>query len=94
MDRKAFIEKLTAKLKEWDAEIDILEVKAQEKEAVAKMEYTKRIKELQDKKEEAQQKLEEVKNANKEAWEELKIGAEKAMDDISDSFKSVMDKLK
>jgi chromosome segregation ATPase len=94
MDRKDYIDKLTIQLKQWDAEIEKMEAKVQEKKADARILYNKKIEELQNKKEEAQNKIEEIKNASDEAWEELKSGAERAFDNIKNSFHSVISKFK
>lgn len=94
MDRKTFIDKFTAQLKEWDAEIEKLEAKAQGAGADAKAEIQKKIQELQDKKKAAQSKLEEAKEASEEAWEDLKSGAEKAFEDMKGAFKNAFSKFK
>lgn len=94
MDRKAFIDKLAAQLKQWDAEIEKLEAKAEKAQADAKADYHQQIEELRDKKQAAQDKLEEVKQAGEEAWEELKSGAEEAFDTMKNAFQTAMSKFK
>jgi len=94
MDRKAFIDKLTAQLKKWDNDIDKLEAKAQKAKADVRADYNKQIQDLRDKKKAAQGRLEEVKNAGEEAWEDLKAGAEEAYDSIKNAFQSAMSKFK
>ena len=94
MDRKAFIDKLTMKLKQWDDDIDKLEAKAQKAESDVKEEYNRHIQDLRDKKKAAQERLEEVKHAGEEAWEDLKSGAKEAYDSIKNAFQSAMSKFK
>ena len=94
MDRKAFIDKLTAQLKKWDDDIDKLEAKAQKAKAGIRADYNKQIQDLRDKKKAAQGRLQEVKHAGEEAWEDLKSGAEEAYDSIKNAFQSAMSKFK
>lgn len=77
-DRKAYIDKLAAQLKQWDAEIEKLEAKAQQAKAEARAEFNQRIEELRRKKTSAQNKL-EIKQASEAAWEELKAGADQVL---------------
>ncbi len=94
MDRKAFINTLTAKLKQWDDDIDRLEAKAQKAKAEVKADYNKHIQDLRDKKKAAQERLEEVKHAGEEAWEDLKSGSVEAYDSLKNAFQSAMSKFK
>ena len=94
MDRKAFIDKLTAKLKQWDDDIDKLEARAQKAGADVRAEYNKHIQDLRDKKKAAQERLEEVKHAGEEAWEDIKSGSVEAYDSIKNAFQSALSKFK
>jgi len=95
MNRKAYIDKLAAQLKQWDAEIEKMEAKVQEKKADTRILYNKKIEELRNKKEEAQKKLEELRKADDtSAWDDLKSGAEKAFDNIKNTFNSIRSKFK
>lgn len=94
MDRKAFVDKLVAQLKEWDAEIDKLEAKAQGAQAETKAKYNKQVQELRNKKKVAQDKLEQVKQASEGAWEDLKSGAEEAFGAMKNAFQSALSKFK
>jgi chromosome segregation ATPase len=94
MDRKAFVDKLTAQLKKWDNDLDKLEAKAQKAKADARADYDKQIQGLRNKKKAAQERLEEVKHAGEDAWEDLKAGAQEAYDSIKEAFQSGMSKFK
>jgi prefoldin subunit 5 len=94
MDRKAFIDKLAAQLKLWDAEIEKLEAKTEKIGAEAKIKYQKQIEHIRDKKQAAQDKLEEVKQAGEEAWKDLKSWAEEAFDTMKNAFQEAMSKFK
>ena len=93
-DRKAYIDKMAAKLKEWDAEIQKLEAKADAVKVDVKTDYRKQIDELRGKRAEAQQKLNEIKVAGEGAWEELKAGIENSWKIMGDSLKSAIGKFK
>jgi chromosome segregation ATPase len=94
MDRKAFIGKLTAQLKQWDGEIEKLEAKVEKAGSEAKAGYNRQIQELRSKKAAAQEKLEKIKRASEEAWERMKSGVEEAFDDVKNAFKSALSKFK
>ncbi|MBN1541132.1 hypothetical protein JW992_03230 [candidate division KSB1 bacterium] len=91
-DRQAFIDKMTAKMKEWDAKIDKLEAKADSVKADARGAYNKQIKELHNKKAETQQKLKEIEQAGANAWQELQEGLEKSWTTLEDSLKNALSK--
>ena len=92
--RKAFEEKLDAQLKEWNAEIALLKARAENTKADLKVEYTTKIDILQHKRDTAKAKLHELKSAGDEAWEDLKIGAEKAWAEVNDAFHDATAKFK
>ncbi len=94
MNRKAFIDKVAAQLKQWDAEIAKLEARAQKAGADAEANYSKQIENLRSKKQAAQDNMEQVKQASDEAWHELRSGAEKAFDDVKTAFQSALSKFK
>jgi hypothetical protein len=93
-DRKAYIDKMAAKLKEWDADILKLEAKTDAVKADVKAEYRKQIEELRKKRTEAQQKLNVIKEAGEGAWEELKTGIETSWKILGDSIKTAIGKFK
>jgi len=92
--RKAFEEKLDAQLEEWNAQIALLKARADKARAEAKIDYYKTIETLQQQKDGAMAKLEELRTAGDEAWEDLKTGAEKAWDEVKTSFQNAMSKFK
>jgi hypothetical protein len=96
MDRKAFIDKLDAQLKQWDAEIEKMgKAIIKEEKADPKISYNKKIEEFRNKKKEAQKKLEELRKADDtSAWDDLKSGTEKAFDNIKNTFNSIRSKFK
>jgi hypothetical protein len=93
-NRKDYIDRMAARLKEWDTELQKLEAKAEVAKADVKASYNQQIKELRLKKEEAQQKLRKIQDAGEDAWEELKEGAEKSWNLFEDSVKKAWGKFK
>ena len=92
--RRAFEEKLEAQMKEWNAQIALLKAKADTAKAEAKVEYYARIEALQQKRDTAGAKLQELKAAGDEAWEDLKAGAEKAWAEVKSAFHDAASKFK
>ncbi len=92
--RKAHLEKLDAQLKEWNTQLSLLKAKADKTRAEAKSEYYKIIEELRNKVDDARPKLQELKAAGDEAWEDLKSGAEKAWADIRTALDKAVSKFK
>ena len=63
-------------------------------QAEAKIEYYKTIEALQHKQDGARTKLNELKTAGDEAWEDLKTGAEKAWTEVKAAFHDAASKFK
>lgn len=88
--KKAYEKKLEAKLEEWNADINKLKAKADSAEADTQLEYYKQIDVLRTKQDEAKKKLNELKDASDDAWEDLKVGIESAWESLGSSIKSAM----
>jgi len=74
--RDAYVEKLKARLDEWNADIDKLAAKAAQAEAEAKIEYQNKLDKLRAKRDDVKDKLLTVQQAGDGAWEGLKEGLE------------------
>lgn len=81
--RKEYVEKLKARLDEWNAEIDLLETKARQAEASAERQYLDKVSELKRRREEAAHTLRQIQDASDEAWHKLKEGADRIWDNVS-----------
>ena len=92
--RKAYEEKFDAQLKEWSAEIALLNAKADKAKAEAKIEYYKTIETLQGKQDAARTKLQELRTAGDDAWEDLKTGAENVWTEVKTAFQSAASRFK
>jgi uncharacterized coiled-coil DUF342 family protein len=94
VDKDADVQKMQAKLDEWNAEIDKLKAKAAQAEADSRVEYQKQIQNLQEKRQGAEKKLAEVRQAGESAWQDLKAGAQSAWDAMEDAIKSARSRFK
>ena len=92
--RKAYEEKFDAQLKEWSAEIALLTAKADKAKVEAKIEYYKTIEALQGKQDTAKMKLQELRVAGDDAWEDLKTGAENVWTEVKAAFQSAASRFK
>ena len=93
-DKDAFVQKLHAKLDEWNAEIDKLKAKADKAEADSRLEYQREIENLKERRKEAEEKLSEVRQAGEGAWEDLKSGVQSAWDSMEEAVKSARNRFK
>lgn len=91
--KQAYVEKVQARLNEWDAEIEKLKARADKAEADAKIAYLEQIETLREEQREAQSKLDDLRAAGDDAWEDMKAGVqnawaslEKAAKDASSRF--------
>ena len=91
-DKTAYRQKLEARLEQWRAEIDKLQAKAEEASVDARKDYEKQVEELREQQHETRGRLEELKGASGEAWEDLKEGFEKALDNLGDAVKSARER--
>ncbi len=86
--RDEYLEKLKAKMDQWNAELSRLEAKANEVEADAKIEYKTQLEKLRTRKMELQQKIDELRNTSGDAWQDVKAGIENAWQEFGESVKS------
>ncbi|EDM73001.1 uncharacterized conserved coiled coil protein [Roseobacter sp. AzwK-3b] len=86
-EKQAYQQKLDAKLDEWKAEIYKLRAKAEGASADAKLQYHDQIDDLKKRRDEMEKELEKIQNANAAAWNDLKAGADKAWEAMSDAMK-------
>jgi short-subunit dehydrogenase len=90
MEKKdIYVQKMKAKLDEWSAEIDRLQARSEQVEADLKLEYSRRMKNLQEKQDTAQEKLDNLINSSGQAWTEFKSGVESAWKSLEDSIQDV-----
>ena len=93
-NRREYINKMAARLKEMESEISELEKLADKAVAELKAEYSQQIKDLFLKKEELQVNVSKIKEATGNAWEDMKAGAELSWDVFNESAKKTLKKIK
>ena len=93
-NRKEYIDKLSDQLKKWDNEIEKLEMKANQAKTGAKSDYQQHLEKLRSKREEAGNKIKEIREASDEAWQELKIGTEVAFETMKNAMDNAVSKFK
>ena len=91
-EKDIYREKLEAQVKELKAEIDKLNAKIEKMEADTKIGYRKERNALQEQLDEAQKRIKEIKTAGTEAWDEIRRGTEKALDEMSQSLENARSK--
>ncbi len=82
-DRDAYVEKLKARLDEWNAEMSRLEAKAREARADAKIDYQRALADMAQQRERLREQLDDMRSSGEAAWQELRRGAESAMDEMT-----------
>jgi multidrug resistance efflux pump len=93
-DRNKYIAKMSARLKILNADIKKLEAKADLVKIDAKANYRKQVKDIKNKRDEAQKKIKQIQKSSEEAWVELKTGFEKSWNTLSDSVKNTLAQFK
>ena len=90
----AYKQKMAAQLKEWSAQIDLLEAKAENAGADMKVKRAKQLHELRAKQRAATEKMKELGKASGAAWEQVKTTADKIWDDLKTGVADAQSKFK
>jgi len=80
--QEAYKQKMSAQLKEWDAQINLLEAKMENVGADIRIKRAQELYELRAKQRAASEKMRELGKASGEAWEQVKETADKLWDDL------------
>jgi len=92
--KAAYAQKLQARLDALGAEIDGLKARADEAAADAQLEYYKQIEHLRTQQDRARERLDELREAGDDAWEDLKAGLESAWDSLEAGVRSAVSRFK
>ena len=92
--KEEYIDSLSAELKEWSAEIDVLNAKAEIAAEDVKLQYYAEIAALKAKEGVAKEKLQELQAASGDAWDAVKETAEHVWHDLRTGLASVVSKFK
>jgi len=88
-NKREYIDKIDARLKELDGEISKLEKIADKAVEEMKAEYHKQIEDLFLKKAKVQDQVDKLQKASGNAWEDMKAGAELSWEVFQDSVENV-----
>ncbi len=92
--KEEFIRRMQSRLDQWNAEIDVLNAKADLAEAEARAEYYKQVEALRSKRNDARSKLYKLESAGEGAWEDLTAGVEQAWDEVSAAVRSAAERFR
>ena len=90
--KDAYQDKMEARLREWQARIEVLKARADQAEAGQKIRYQEEIESLRTQQQQVQEKLGELRTASADAWEEVRTGVEKAWTNLQDATQRATDK--
>jgi chromosome segregation ATPase len=92
--KDAYYQQLRAKLDEWNAEIDLLQAKASQADAEARVQLQEEIRRLHAQQKTAQTKLDALRRSGEGAWEDMKAGLEAAWDALGSAVVSARTRFK
>lgn len=90
----AYKQKMAAQLKEWDAQIDLLEARLENMSADMKVKRTEQLRALRAQQHAASEKMQELGNAGIEAWDQVRLTADKIWDDLKAGMTEAHSKFK
>jgi hypothetical protein len=79
---QAYKLKRSAQLKEWGAQLDLLEAKVENANADIRVRHAVELDELRGKQRTASWKMQELEKASGEAWAEIKVAADTIWEDL------------
>ena len=91
--RDAYVEKMKAKLDEWNADIEVLEAKARNARAEARARFEAQVRDMRKQRNDFEEKLQEVRHGGDAALDELRRGLDQAATTLGDSVKRARDEI-
>lgn len=85
--REEYVERLKAKLDEWNAELAKLEAESDKARQQLSEQFKAQLEEARKRRDETQQYLTQLQKANEAAWQDMADGAEQAWQAFSEAFK-------
>jgi archaellum component FlaC len=92
--QNAYKQKREAQLKEWGAQINLMEAKLENVSADMKVKGAEQIQALRAQQHSASEKMKELGKATGEAWEDVKTTADKVWDDLKSGVAEAHSKFK
>jgi F0F1-type ATP synthase membrane subunit b/b' len=84
---QAFREQTETRLAEYNKEIDQLKAKAEKLKEDAKTKAEQQLTALRQKQDEVSEKLKNLSSSSENAWEQVKLGIDAAMEDLGNAYK-------
>jgi uncharacterized coiled-coil DUF342 family protein len=84
--RKAYQDRLAARIKEWEAKVDQLAARAHRAEADLRVKLKDEESELRKRLDEARSRLDDLKSTSGESWKEIRAGAEKLWEEMREAW--------
>lgn len=91
---KEYKEKMSAQLKEWNAQVNLLEARMDSFTADMKIMRAEEIQALRAKQHATADKMKELGKASGEAWDQVRITADKMWDDLKTGLTDAQSKFK
>ena len=91
---EAYKEKMALQLREWTAQINLLEARVGKASADLKVKRAEEICNLRTKQNAASEKMHELEQASGEAWDQVKTTADKVWEDLKIGVASAQSKFK
>lgn len=92
--QEAYKQKMAAQLKEWSAQIDLMEAKVENAGADMKVKRAEELQKLRAQQHVASEKMKEMGKASGEAWEQVKVTADKIWEDLKTGVADAHSKFK
>jgi len=92
--QEAYKQKMAAQLKEWNAQINLLEAKVENAGADLRVKRAEELQQLRAKLHAASEKMQELEKSSGEAWTEVKETADKIWEDLKAGVAAAHSKFK
>ncbi len=92
--QSAYKQKMEAQLNEWSAQINLLEAKMDNVGAEMRVKRAEELHELRSKQKAAMEKMRELGRSTGEAWEQVKLAADKMWADLKTGLTDAQSKFK
>ena len=91
--KDAYLARVEAQIKEWDADFERMKAKADIASADAKIEYYNKLEGFKVRSEKLKEEYKTLKESSEEAFDEMKCGLEKACGELTSTFGDFKDSL-
>ena len=92
--RSVYMDKIEASLAKYNAKLDVMKAEAAELKADMKLEYLSQVDNLEKKRDNLKAKYGQLKETGGHGWEDVKVGTEKAWNEMKDSFEKAISRFK